>query len=230
MPARTALGMHFIVRWAYRSVSDSSTKFDTVAYDICEHQPFAIMNYHFLEAQKIQYQQHPILTDTLEVELTLDPLLTLISRAARIAMISFRTGSCTTRATSSSVHLSLPSKQATKQSQFSQSTFHNPQNVPHIHHQERARRRCSPLLLRFCSAHGRGCYRIRFFQGDRLCWRVSTLHTVQLYTTKNLEANRITVTLSPSARRPPKSSTSARRRRPSTSELASPMNLLTPRT
>jgi hypothetical protein len=50
---------------------------------------------------------------------------------------------------------------------------HNPnQNAPHIHHQDRARRRRSPLLLCLRPAHGRGLNRLWCLEAHRCRGRV----------------------------------------------------------
>jgi hypothetical protein len=93
----------------------------------------------------------------------------------------------------------------------------NNHNASHINHQERARRRCPPLLLRCGPPHGRGLHWLWFIEGYRLSWRVSATWIE----CKNLKMSQMLtnwlVMPSPSARLPPRSSTFARKRRPSTS-------------
>jgi hypothetical protein len=93
----------------------------------------------------------------------------------------------------------------------------NNHNASHINHQERALRRSPPLLLRCGPPNGRGLHWLWFIEGHRLSWRVRA-------TWKRWKKPKIRrmltdwlVTLSPSARLPLRSSTSARKRRPSTS-------------
>lgn len=92
-------------------------------------------------------------------------------------------------------------------------------HASHINHQERSRCRRSPLLLELCSPHERRCHRLGCLKANRICWRVGLLFAWRQYACR---LTRDTVMLSPSARPLLRSSTSARKRRPSTSTTHCP--------
>lgn len=140
----------------------------------------------------------------------------LMSRAAQIAMISFRAGSC-----SQSNQLCISPPESSIQT-GSQTTFHSPIHIPptpkcSAHPSSRAR---APSLLPATSPPPL-CAWLRVLPDPLLPGRPALLegqttpkHTIKTY--KNPRADQPTATPSPSARPPPRSSTSARKRRPST--------------
>lgn len=114
-----------------------------------------------------------------------------------------------------SLHLSTPiAYNHTTPSEY-QTSLLNRHNASHIHHQERALNCRSPLLLRIRPPNGRGCYRLRSFKAYWNRWRVSRGSDANCIFTASILIETL-VTPSPSARLLARSSTSAKKRRPST--------------